>query len=77
MVFEEDWSHFICHRSNLERRDAYLCTLILQTPETYAVQFLEILQYALVGAGVGIMIIGSTSYQKPTRNHGSLADENF
>ena len=55
----------------------YFGTLVLQTPETYAVPFLEILQYAFVAAGVGIMIIGVLLIKKPTRNHGSLVDENF
>ena len=55
----------------------YFGTLVLQTPETYAVPFLEILQYALVAAGFGIMIIGVLLIKKPTRNHGSLVDENF
>jgi hypothetical protein len=55
----------------------YFGTLVLQTPETYAVPFLEILQYAFVAAGVGIMAIGVLLIKKPTRNHGSLVDENF
>ena len=54
----------------------YFGTLVPQTPETYAVPFLEILQYALV-AGIGIIIIGVLLIKKPTRNHGSLVDENF
>jgi len=41
------------------------------------VPFLEILQYAFVAAGVGIMAIGVLLIKKPTRNHGSLVDENF
>ena len=55
----------------------YFGTLVSQTPETYAVPFLEILQYALVAAGIGIIIIGVLLIKKPTRNQGSLVDENF
>ena len=55
----------------------YFGTLVSQTPETYAVPFLEILQYALVAAGFGIMVIGVLLIKKPTRNHANLVDENF
>ena len=55
----------------------YFGTLVSQTPETYAVPFLEILQYALVAAGFGIMVIGILLIKKPTRNRASLVDENF
>ena len=55
----------------------YLGTLVSQTPETYAVPFLEILQYALVAAGFGIMVIGILLIKKPTRNRANLVDENF
>lgn len=55
----------------------YFGTLVSQTPETYAVPFLEILQYALVAAGFGIMVIGILLIKKPTRNRANLVDENF
>jgi hypothetical protein len=55
----------------------YFGTLVPQTPETFAVPFLEILQYVFVGAGVGIMAVGVLLIKKPKRNHRSLVDENF
>jgi hypothetical protein len=55
----------------------YFGTLVSQTPETYSVPFLEILQYALVAAGFGIMVIGILLIKKPTRNRANLVDENF
>lgn len=55
----------------------YFATLVPQTPETFAVPFLEILQYVFVAAGIGIMVIGVLLIKKPTRNHRSLVDKNF
>ena len=55
----------------------YFGTLVPQTPETFAVPYLEILQYAFVAAGIGIMGIGILLIKKPARNHRSLVDENF
>ncbi len=55
----------------------YFGTLVPQTPETFAVPLLEILQYTLVAAGIGIMAIGVLLIKKPTRNHGSRVDDNF
>lgn len=55
----------------------YFGTLVPQTPETFAVPFLEILQYVFVAAGVGIMAVGVLLIKKPKRNHRSLVDENF
>jgi hypothetical protein len=55
----------------------YFGTLVPQTPETFAVPYVEILQYAFVAAGIGIMAIGILLIKKPARNHRSLVDENF
>jgi len=55
----------------------YFGTLVPQTPETFAVPYLEILQYALIAAGIGIMVIGILLIKKPARNHRSLVDENI
>ena len=51
----------------------YFGTLVPQTPETFAVPYIEILQYAFVAAGIGIMGIGILLIKKPA----SLVDENF
>ena len=55
----------------------YFGTLVPQTPETFVVPYLEILQYALIAAGIGIMAIGILLIKKPAQNHRSLVDENF
>ena len=55
----------------------YFGTLVPQTPETFAVPYIEILQYAFVAAGIGIMGIGILLIKKPAQNHRSLVDENF
>ena len=55
----------------------YFGTLVPQTPETFAVPYIEILQYAFVAAGIGIVGIGILLIKKPARNHRSLVDENF
>ena len=55
----------------------YFGTLLPQTPETFAVPYIEILQYAFVAAGIGIMAIGILLIKKPARNYRSLVDENF
>ena len=55
----------------------YFGSLVPQTPETFVVPYLEILQYALIAAGIGIMAIGILLIKKPARNHRSLVDENF
>ena len=55
----------------------YFGTLVPQTPETFAVPYIEILQYAFVAAGIGIVGIGILLIKKPARNHRSLVDKNF
>lgn len=55
----------------------YFGTLVPQTPETFAVPYIEILQYAFVAAGIGIVGIGILLIKKLARNHRSLVDENF
>ena len=55
----------------------YFGSLVPQTPETFVVPYLEILQYALIAAGIGIMAIGILLIKKLARSHGSLVDENF
>ena len=55
----------------------YFGALVPQTPETFAVPYIEILQYAFVAAGIGIVGIGILLIKKPARNHRSLVDENF
>lgn len=55
----------------------YFGTLLPQTPETFAVPYIEILQYAFVAAGIGIVAIGILLIKKPARNYRSLVDENF
>ena len=55
----------------------YFGSLVPQTPETFVVPYLEILQYALIAAGIGIMTLGILLIKKLARSHGSLVDENF